>query len=71
MTSVDPTLAELARRREQLEAAGATARRAIALRDELILAALGAGMSQREVARLVGLSHTAVQQIVRRAIPLA
>lgn len=58
---------ELAARRAQLEAAGATARKAVALRDELILAALGLGLSQREVARLVGLSHTAVQAINRRA----
>lgn len=36
-------------------------------RDERIVAAVAAGLSQREVARAAGLSHTAVQQIVKRA----
>ena len=35
-------------------------------RDEWIVAAVRAGSSQREVARAAGLSHTAVQAIVRR-----
>ncbi len=56
-----------ARRRLQLQRAGELAQRSTRLRDELILAAIGQGMSQREVARLVGLTHTAVQYIARRA----
>lgn len=36
-------------------------------RDEAIVAAVEAGLAQREVARAAGLSHTAVQQIVKRA----
>ena len=36
-------------------------------RDDLIRAAVAAGVSQREVARVTGLSHTAVQIILRRA----
>lgn len=36
-------------------------------RDEAIAEAVKAGISQREVARTTGLSHTSVQNIVRRA----
>ena len=35
-------------------------------RDDLIRTAVAAGISQREVARAVGLSHTAVQRIARQ-----
>lgn len=40
-------------------------RSAIDERDALIRQAVAAGISQREVARAVGLSHTAVGNIVR------
>jgi len=36
-------------------------------RDHRIVLAVQAGLSQREVARAVDLSHTAIQVIVRRA----
>lgn len=37
-------------------------------RNELIVAAVAAGAPLREVARVTGLSHTAVRQIVRRDV---
>ncbi len=46
---------------------GAQVREASEERDRLIFAALAEGHSQREVARAAGLSHTAVQNMVRRA----
>ena len=48
---------------------GEKVRRTTADRDDLILAAVAEGMSHREVARAVGLSHTAVQSIVKRRQP--
>lgn len=58
-------------RRAALEAVGASARLATDRRDAAIVAAVAAGMSQRDVARTVGLSHTAVQHIVRRSAHVA
>lgn len=49
-----------------LTRAGEGVRRATAKRNDLIAEAVADGMTQREVARLVGLSHTAVQIILRR-----
>ena len=49
-----------------LTAIGEGVRRSTAERDQLIRDAVAAGHSQREVARAVGLSHTAVRQIVAR-----
>lgn len=37
-------------------------------RDERIAAAVAAGASQREVGRIAGLSHTAVQHIIKRYV---
>ena len=45
-----------------------SARQAIISRDRAIVEMVAAGASQREVARAAGLSHTAVQQILRRAV---
>lgn len=45
----------------------AEARAATTARDEAILEAVAAGTSARAVARAVGLSHTQVRYIVRRA----
>ena len=58
--TTEPTL-------EQLTELADEARRLTVERDEAILAAVNAGVSQREAARAAGLSHTAVQHIVRRA----
>lgn len=41
-------------------------RSSTAQRDTLIREAVAAGISQREVARAVGLSHTAIGNIVRQ-----
>ena len=49
-----------------LIAIGSDVRRTTTERDQLIRDAVAAGHSQREVARAVGLSHTAVRQIVAR-----
>lgn len=51
--------------RHRLAKAGERVRNATSRRDEMIVAA-AAVLSQREVARVVGLSHTAVQAILRR-----
>lgn len=57
--------------RAALEPAGARAREATAERDDLIALAVAEGVSMREVGRLVGLSHTAVRQIVARVAAAA
>ena len=49
-----------------LTAIGEGVRRSTTERDELIRQAVAAGISQREVARAVGLSHTAIRGIVAR-----
>lgn len=51
---------------DALTAIGEGVRSTTAERDQLIRDAVAAGISQREVARAVGLSHTAVQRIVRQ-----
>lgn len=57
---VDPALAR------HLSRAGDKSREWTARRDDLIRDAVKAGGSLREVAELVGLSHTAVAKIVKR-----
>ena len=53
---------------ETLAIAGERVRSATRERDEMIAMIAATGeMSQREIARAVGLSHTAVQVIIRRA----
>lgn len=52
--------------RTDLGVAGRRAREATAERDRTICRAAIAGMPQRAIAREVGLSHSAVQDIIRR-----
>jgi len=56
---------------EQLADAGEKVRTATAERDAAVAEAVAGGMSQREVARAIGLSHTAVQVILRRTASAA
>lgn len=51
----------------KLASAAAKAREWTETRDRLIVEAVAAGGSLREVAETVGLSHTAVAKIVRKA----
>ena len=51
---------------DALTAIGEGVRMSTIERDDLIRTAVAAGISQREVARAVGLSHTAVQRIARQ-----
>lgn len=51
---------------DALTAIGDGVRRSTIERDDLIRQAVAAGHSQREVARAVGLSHTAIRAIVTR-----
>lgn len=55
---------------DALADAGEKVRRSTLERDALIAEIAATGeMSQREIARALGLSHTAVQVILRRATP--